>query len=201
MPQRIQPFAGAFFVEILLSCFESLDEDTVFGYNLTLLDKERGGDHVATQEEIEELLSMMHEVKPHASYQESMRRMDKSLVGIGGMLRYLAQVNEPVTAGQISKGIHVSTARVAVMLKKMEAKGLIVRERDAKDARITMVRLSEQGSAVAEKMRVETYAQIGQLIDCIGMARMMEFIDVAKEILALLKKPVEAVLEEEVKDD
>ena len=76
---------------------------------------------MATQEDIERLFALFCEAHP----QDSLREMDKTSAGQGAVLRYLASVEEPVTSGQIAQALGGSTARMAVLLKKLEAKGLI----------------------------------------------------------------------------
>ena len=85
--------------------------------------------------------------------------------------------------------MNVSTARVAVLLKKLEAKGLIVKETDLSDARVTAVRLSAEGRAAAEKMRDALYSQVGLLIDRIGMERLSDFAKTLGEIQKIVKRP------------
>ena len=108
--------------------------------------------------------------------------MDETKAGIGAVLRLLNDARETVTAGRISEILGVSTARVAVLLKKMEAKGLITKERDSADARITVVRLTELGGDKIAQMHSEMYRQIGHIIDVVGEARLIEFIEIAGEI-------------------
>ncbi len=74
---------------------------------------------MATQEDIERLFALFCEAHP----QDSLREMDKTSAGQGAVLRYLASVEEPVTSGQIAQALGGSTARMAVLLKKLEARG------------------------------------------------------------------------------
>ena len=139
---------------------------------------------MATQEQIKTLLDELLQADPT----DFQKRMDEVSYGIGAVLRFLYfSEGTVVTAGKISEYMGISTARVAVLLKKMTAKGLIEKEHDAADARVTVVTLSDTGRAAVEKMRGNLYAHIGKLIDGIGMDRMMEFVEVIKEIHAIAK--------------
>ena len=111
------------------------------GYNLTLLVILERRMKMATEEEVERLLWLMHEVHPQHSFKE----VDKTSEGLGAVLRFLGHVEEPVTSGQIAQAMQVSTARMAVLLKKLEGKGLIIRETGVNDARTTVVRLRQRG--------------------------------------------------------
>lgn len=83
----------------------------------------------------------------------------------------------------------VSTARVAALLKKMAAKGLIIRTRSSRDARVTVVELTISGRNTVNAMREEMYRQMGRVIDVVGEERLMEFIDTAEEIQRIVKPP------------
>ena len=124
-------------------------------------------------------------------------RISETTKGIAAVLGYLYETGETVTAGQISKVMNVSTARVAVLLKKMENKGLIIKETGTNDARTTVVRLSELGIKNAERLHNEIYSQISRMIDSIGMERLMEFIAVSKEIRSIIKAPTIETIDKE----
>ncbi len=89
----------------------------------------------------------------------------------------------------LSEAMNVSTARMAVLLRKMSEKGLIVKETHALDGRVTVVRLTEHGEAIAGKKREEALRQIGAVIDKVGMERMQEFIRISKEIKEVIRCP------------
>ncbi len=100
---------------------------------------------MATREQIEVLLERLEKAPPSEHFQH----IDNNPVGIRAILKYLSETNEKVTAGKISEHLKVSTARVAVLLKKMEAKGLIEKEHDPDDGRIVIVELSGHGKQTA----------------------------------------------------
>lgn len=140
---------------------------------------------MATQEEADLIFKRLKESSPICFF----RRIDETNAGIGAVLHYLYDTGTPVTAGNVSERLDVSTARVAVLLKKMAAKGLIEKTSDKKDARITVVRLSEQGKETVVKIRRDMYRQINQVIDKVGMDRLLNFIEISAEIKAIAKPP------------
>ncbi len=140
---------------------------------------------MATQEQIEELLTPLEHLHSGAFF----KRIGEIGVGIGAVLRYLDQSESAVTAGEISRFLNVSTARVAVLLKKMEAKELIERQADTRDARKTVIRLSTYGEETVHRCRALLYRQVGEVIDRIGLDRMKEFIAVSEEIRTIMKPP------------
>lgn len=133
---------------------------------------------MATSEQIELTLKALQAARPKALF----CTMDSNQVGIGAVLHLVYESDGTVTAGKIADFMGVSTARVAVLLRKMAAQGLIIKESDAKDARVTVVRLSEQGCERVKAMRANLYAHIGMIIDKVGMSRMQEFITISQEI-------------------
>lgn len=139
---------------------------------------------MATQAQIDQIISRMEQTKAGRLFDH----VDRTKAGIGAVIRILHQAQCPVTAGAIAQIMGVSTARVTVLLKKLEAKGLIVRERDWLDARVTKVRLSEQGVQVDERLRAELSQKIGAVIDTVGMERMIEFATIANEIGQALRE-------------
>ncbi|MBE6642614.1 MAG: MarR family transcriptional regulator [Ruminococcaceae bacterium] len=138
---------------------------------------------MATGEQIEVLLELMRKAPPSEQFQN----IDKNTMGIRAILKYLYETDGRVTAGKISEHMKVSTARVAVLLKKMVAKGLIERESDSEDGRIVVVRLSEYGRQSAYRLRENIYKTMGEIIDRVGMDRMLEFAEISNEIHDVLK--------------
>lgn len=138
---------------------------------------------MATGEQIEVLLELMRKAPPSEQFQS----IDKNTMGIRAILNYLYETDGRVTAGKISEHMKVSTARVAVLLKKMVAKGLIERESDSEDGRIVVVRLSEYGRLSAYRLQENIYKTMGEIIDRVGMDRMLEFAEISNEIHDVLK--------------
>ena len=76
---------------------------------------------------------------------------------------------------------------MAVLLKKMAAKGLITKGHDPADARVTVVSLTEQGRESIREIEGELYRQTGLVIDRVGEERVLEFIAIAQEIQSALQ--------------
>lgn len=77
---------------------------------------------MATEEQVDEFIALVDETRPVHLF----HHIDETTVGAGGIMRMLCCAKEgddPVTAGAIAEELHVSTARVAALLKNMEAKG------------------------------------------------------------------------------
>lgn len=139
---------------------------------------------MATIEQVERVLKNMEKAHPIDFF----KKIDETQVGIGAVLRLLNESGEIITAGKISNVLNISTARVAVLLKKMVAKGLITKEQDVSDGRVTIVKLTESGEKIASKMREDIYAKTAHIIDTVGEERLREFIAISKEIRATIKE-------------
>ncbi len=140
---------------------------------------------MATQGQIEALLEQLKKAPPAECFQN----FDMSTAGIRAILKFLSETDEKVTAGKISEHMNVSTARVAVLLKKMAAKGLIEKGNDSADGRVVIVKLSELGWQTAHKLTADLYAHLGELIDKIGFERMLELAEISQEIRSVVTKP------------
>lgn len=145
---------------------------------------------MASREQIELLRRQLWEAVP----MEFCKQIDQKQVGMEAILQLLLEADQTVTAGMLSEAMNVSTARMAVLLRKMSEKGLIVKETHALDGRVTVVRLTEHGEAIAGKKREEALRQIGAVIDKVGMERMQEFIRISKEIKEVIRCPEGTVL-------
>lgn len=72
--------------------------------------------------------------------------------GINNVLSFLFELDRPVTAGEIANKLEVSTARVAVLLKKLIKNKFVIKYTSKLDQRITMVEITEAG-----KKHIENY--------------------------------------------
>lgn len=139
---------------------------------------------MATEEQIEALLKQFKKAPPS----ECFHGFDISSAGVRAILKLLNETDSKVTAGKISECMNVSTARVAVLLKKMVAKGLIEKENDSTDGRVVVVKLSKHGKQVADDLKAELYGHISEMIDKVGMDKMLEFAAISNEIHSVMKQ-------------
>ena len=91
-----------------------------------------------------------------------------------------------MSVGALGERLYLDSGTLTPMLKKMEAKGLLQRRRDAADERRVSVALTERGVALKEKAR-EVPPAMGQ---CVGIGA-----DDAVELVRLLRKVLTNVRE------
>ena len=133
---------------------------------------------MATQEEIKTIHSMLEECRSLGAVE----RMDATNRGIASILRCLSKQDRPIASGELSERIGVSTARIAVLLRKMSARNLIVTGDDPSDARKTLVSISDNGKEQWNRLVEDHVAFLSTIIDRIGFDRTKEFIELSKEI-------------------
>ncbi|MGY3725579.1 DNA-binding transcriptional regulator, MarR family [Granulicatella balaenopterae] len=137
---------------------------------------------MASEEQIEFIITQYRQSCPHTFWKKN----DTTNVGLGAVIRCLMKHDGKATSGQISEEMNVSTARVAALLKKMEQRGWLVREKDATDKRITLVKLTSEGMAIGVTMRKNIRQQIATLIDEIGVEKLMDFMETRAKIFELV---------------
>lgn len=132
-----------------------------------------------TQERLEAIAKELPKVQPT----NFLKIVNDSNAGIGYALKLLlSQEDHQLSAGQLSEAMGVSTARVAVLLKKMENKGLIEKKEAEADARVTLVKLSEDGKRTAALMKENMLRHIANVIDKVGEEKFLQFIALSHEI-------------------
>lgn len=113
-------------------------------------------------------------------------------IGVGpGQVHILSQLNYhgELTQRELAEHTHVTAATISGTLKRMEKAGIVYRTDDNRDARVSIVRLTEKGKVVAEQARQQyvaadkdmlkgfTESECDMLVSC--LERMRENIDAA----------------------
>lgn len=147
---------------------------------------------MATNEQIDHILREL----PKAHPPDFLKAFCDINAGIGFALRLLyAAEDKRLSAGAISEAMEVSTARVAVLLRKMESKGLVTKENAPEDARVKLIALSERGRTAAEQMNENVRKHISGVIDRVGIEKFEQFLALAVEVNTAMR----ADLPEEIK--
>ncbi|MBQ6425720.1 MAG: MarR family transcriptional regulator [Clostridia bacterium] len=103
------------------------------------------------------------------------------------ILMCVSQCDKPPTQTEIAELFEVSSAAVAVSLKKMEQSGLILRTPRKGNARVKEIRLTEKGSCMVEKTK--------KLFEAVGHAALKgipeEELDVMRACMEKIKRNLE----------
>ena len=139
---------------------------------------------MASDKEVIALLQEFSSIHPL----EFLQKLDVQSMGISNVLCFLMCADHEVTAGEISDYMNVSTARVAVLLKKMSDKGLIEKHADPSDARRVMVAITDSGKELFEKQQREILLYSGAVVDHFGVVKIKEFIESCRQIRQIIDK-------------
>lgn len=111
-----------------------------------------------------------------------------SIRGEYGVLRYLMYVEDKVTAGVLTERLHVVPGRMADILKRLEAKGLITRIKDENDKRRVRVCITKEGQKEAVEKRLNVANEYKGMYEILGKKDTKELIRLLKIVLAYPEK-------------
>ena len=137
---------------------------------------------MSTREDALELLQKLSQCGLAAFFND----VDLLQKGSCFVLAYLDQSSGEVMAGDLAKELRVSTARIAVLLKKMEKNGLIARYNSASDARKTVVKITPKGTAYANQVREQLLSKAELLIEKVGKQDLDELIRIFGKVKVAL---------------
>ncbi len=143
---------------------------------------------MASQEEVVEILKFIQKGHPKNVSEE----MNKHEFGTFAVIKYLHDHRDGVKSADICKASKISSARMAVLLKKLEAKDIIKKEASLTDARAILVKLTPNGERMAKKAEEHIFDSISQAIDEIGFEEL-------KNILRKMKRLHEIFQENSIK--
>lgn len=106
--------------------------------------------------------------------------------GFSGMniaLKILYDSGSPLSAGQISDSLDISTARVAVLLSNLENKGLILKSKSNTDARVTIVNLTNEGRKLIEERREKLFNRLEQILSKLNSKEQKQLFGLLQKIL------------------
>jgi DNA-binding MarR family transcriptional regulator len=92
--------------------------------------------------------------------------------------------------------MHAGSARVAMMLKSLEAKGFIARRPDEKDRRRVIVTITPLAAEEVSTERGKVRKKIQRVIDAIGLEETQDFLRILKKMLDVIAE-MEAAAQEE----
>lgn len=108
--------------------------------------------------------------------------IDKNGQGMNSILSYLKTKKEDVTAGELAIQLDVSTARIAVLLKKLEKLNMIVKRISPKDARVTIVEITQTGLKHIDEETKKSVSIMQKILEKVDPKEIEEFIRLATKI-------------------
>lgn len=116
------------------------------------------------------------------------KQIGKSSRGECYLLRCLARSKTPLLPSDLSRQLHASTARVAVVLNALEKKGMISRSIDPVDRRRILVSLTDAGREYATAIRVQLCEGMKRLLEELGEQDAREYLRITKRMLKIAQE-------------
>jgi len=133
---------------------------------------------MATREEAIAYLEKIKEIQPA----EPINELSNQYKGLSYVLKYISDHDGKAYTNDISKKMHISTARVSAIINKLENRGLVTRQDSKTDARKTVIVLTDKGVYFVKEMDESLIQSTIHLIDTVGMDDLMEFLRIANNI-------------------
>lgn len=127
-----------------------------------------------TEELIEALFSLSRLLRPD-------RRPDMTPQQYW-LLRHLRSTG-PLRIGELSSALGVTAGTATEACKRLEAAGLLSRERRADDERVVQISLTEQGTALIDTLRQQKYEEVMQLLDVLAEHEQQELQCIVERLL------------------
>jgi DNA-binding MarR family transcriptional regulator len=130
-------------------------------------------------------LQMMYAMtaSPHHSPMSRFQRFSK---GETFALNYLASKETALSAGDFCHVMQLSSARVAVMLRTLEEKGMIERQHDLHDRRRVAVTITGPGREFILKQRQEMHDHLVRTFRLMGPRDTKEFIRLSAKFFSIM---------------
>lgn len=116
---------------------------------------------------------------PHEDISQTQR-------GEMAVLRLLAEENRQLLAGEISRGLGMTTSRIAAVLNSLEKKDMITRCADPADRRRVVVALTGRGEDFCRARRREAERDFTHLLERLGEDDARQFVHLLGRVFAIL---------------
>lgn len=138
---------------------------------------------MADQDMVHEYLDLMAQVVGNVPFNKVQEYSRGEMMSLR-FLEVKEGRGEPVTPGDISQALGLTTARIANVLNSLEKKGLVARVHDVEDRRRVFVTLTEDGRAFVHRKSEEIGSAARGFLESLGEKD-------ARELLRLLRRMVE----------
>lgn len=136
----------------------------------------------------EKAIELMNELRKSGP-RPIFERIDNSDKGIYFIIGYLKHhKDEDVFATDLANKLHVSTARISIILKKLENRGLVLKQQDKKDTRKVKIKLSKKGERLADEHFEKIVKAHEKLVDEISDTELKTYIRISKKIKEALSQ-------------
>lgn len=113
-------------------------------------------------------------------------RMIDTNRGEGILLGYLRRHDNEATPIELSRALNVSTARIAVLLNKMERKNFVERQKSPNNKRNTIVKLLPAGKKLSEEQENAFNQKIISFLKTLGKERAALYVELQNEMVSFM---------------
>ena len=106
----------------------------------------------------------------------------ESLRGENAVLTWLVRQEEDVHPGDLAEKLSLVPGRMTDILKTLEKKGMIRRERDPEDRRRVLVRITPKGARSVTERREQIRVQYSGLYEALGLDDMVKLIELLHKV-------------------
>ena len=133
----------------------------------------------------QEYLSLLLKTKP----KEFIERLSEGMTGTIPILLYLStRQDREVLSGELADDLEVSTARIAVILARMQKRGLVEKYKPVRDKRKTIVRITKEGMETLDKAKAKLEAYIDDRLSILNPEEKKTLFDIVKKIITDIRK-------------
>lgn len=132
----------------------------------------------------EELAEELLQLTVNGSYMKVIRELESTTRPEIFVLLYLKRHNRLAHPKELSDTFHVSTARIAVIINKLEEKECVRRAADENDTRRTIVELTDKGEELITEQRKDVVSRLAEMLETVGEKDAMEYIRILKKMSA-----------------
>ncbi len=148
---------------------------------------------MAEKKDILFALELFHENRPQHIFDE----MKNNDMGSFAVIKYIHEVGREVNSAEICKHLKISSARMAVLIKKLEAKNLVVKINSENDSRSKIIVLSEKGRKTATHMQEQMYKSAEKVVDEFGIEALIDLFNNLNKLKMILKANEPTMMEDE----
>ena len=106
----------------------------------------------------------------------------ESLRGENAVLTWLVRQQEDVHPGDLAEKLSLVAGRMTDILKTLEKKGMIRRERDPEDRRRVLVRITPKGARSVTERREQIRVQYSGLYEALGLDDTVKLIELLHKV-------------------
>ena len=140
-----------------------------------MLKGEQELEKVSYGEQLYRILFQIVGNKKNASLIESLR-------GENAVLTWLVRQEEDVHPGDLAEKLSLVPGRMTDILKTLEKKGMIRRERDPEDRRRVLVRITPKGARSVTERREQIRVQYSGLYEALGLDDTVKLIELLHKV-------------------